>query len=405
MASNGDEQKVRPIEFEPDDTSPFATNLQQHNETSRGSRRPLLAVAFSAVAVLMAVGAVSVFGALEFSDAQPWTSEEFSSAASSDPDSASNALPPRLEDSLPYVTDRLTLVAIADDRLQTLLWDPSYRLPRSYDLPIESIGEATQVDASFDSGGRMLAISVKTPSGSRVYLGEPTDIGKERDLVGATSIIWHASDVGAISWTIPGSEGGAELHAGKVNPLSGSITDDVTVAQFDESVELVHWDSSGFVLNQHSSVTALNSVGRKLWTRPGAAVSASASILTVITTDHRGNDTRWLVIDRQSGEPSLETVDGPPNDISVVTSHNTDLIAEVSASDERTSILVHGPGLDHRRIVTFNAPAIPIGFSASSEYLQLSALDSNDIIFVDWRGGITHTVAVPEEFQVIGIGL
>jgi hypothetical protein len=306
---------------------------------------------------------------------------------------------------LPNLTDRLTLVALVDDSLQTLLWDPSFRVPKAYDLPIDRDGPLVDIEASFDSGGRTLALTVTAPQNTRVYLGNPTDLGRTPDLVGTTSLLWHASEVGAIAWVLPGLGGQWDLHTGKIDPLEGTIMNDVVVARFDTPVGLVRWDSFGFVLNQGSSVVAVGTSGQQLWQQAGVAVSGSASILSIIAPDDSASETRWLIADRQTGAASTIQVTGTPSDIWVTTSRDTDLIAEIAASADKTRILVNGPDLAAKRIVQVDRQVVPVGFTASGEYLQFSESGSNDMVFVNWRTGATHTVPIPDNMTIIGSDL
>jgi hypothetical protein len=278
-------------------------------------------------------------------------------------------------------------------------------VPKAYDLPIENVDADTDVEASFDSGGRTLAVSVTTPQTTRVYLGDPTDIGGSADIVGPTSLLWHASQVGAIAWVVPGTDGQWDLHRGKVDPLSGTLTNDVVVTHFDTPVGLVRWDSAGFVLNQGSTVVAIDSDGVPVWNQKGVAVSGSASILAIIAPDDSASETRWVITDRTSGQPTEQQVTGTPGDIWVATSRDSDLIAEIAASIERTRVVVTGPEIAAKRIVQIDLEVAPIGFTSSGEFLQFKPFDSNDLVFVNWRTGATHTVPIPDNTVVVGSDL
>lgn len=400
MAPGDNHERVRPIEYTPDDSAPRMSGRIQDPEPGRP--RPWIALALSGVAIFVAVGAVALFGSLEFNDPEPQEPQEFASGAQSEVDTPSDTLPPRLEDSLPNLTDRLTLVAVVDDTLQTLLWDPSFRVPKAYDLPIEDIDESTDIEASFDSGGRTLAVTVTTPKSTQVYLGDPTDIGRTPDIIGPASLIWHASQVGSIAWVLPGEDDQWNLHTGKVDPLSGTITYDEVAAQFSTPVGLVRWDSSGFVLNRGSSVVAIDDSGQEMWQLVGVAVSGSASILTVIAPDDSASDTRWVITDRLTGAPTAHQVTGTPGDVWVTTSRDSDLIAEIAASVDKTRALVNGPEIAASRIVQIDQQVAPIGFTSSGEYLQFHLFDSNDLVFVNWRTGATHIVPIPNNTTVVG---
>jgi len=404
--THGDRQdKVRPIDYTPDGS--FSPQPGNDDPPELRKPRPWVALALSAVAVLTAVGAVAAFGSLEFIDPEPPEPQEFASGAQNDEDTDAppDTLPPRLEDSLPNLTDRLTLVAIVDETLQTLLWDPSFRVPKAYDLPIEGVDADSDIEATFDSGGRTLAVTVTTPQSKRVYLGDPTNVGRSPDIVGPESLVWHASQVGAIAWVTRGQGDMWDLHTGKVDPLSGTITNDVVVTQFATPVGLVRWDSSGFVVNQGSSIVAIDGEGDPQWQMKGVAVSGSASLLAVIAPDDSASATRWVITNRISGDATAQQVTGSPGEIWVTTSRDTDLIAEIAASLETTRVLVDGPHLAAKRIVQIDLHVAPIGFTSSGEYLQFRLFDSNDLVFVNWRTGATHVVPIPDNMTIMGSDL
>ena len=403
MTRRHDEQRVRPIEYSPDVS--FSPDSRKDEGKRPGQPRPWIALALSAMAVLLAVGAVTVFGSLEFNDPPPQEPQEFASGAQSDLDIPPETLPPRLEDSLPNLTDRLTLVAIVGDTLQTLLWDPSFRVPKAFELPIEGVDADTDIGATFDSGGRTLAVTVTTPQTTLVYVGDPSDIGRAPDIVGPVSVLWHASEVGALSWVLPNSDRQWDLYTGKVDPLTGAITNAAVITHFTTPVGLMRWDSSGFVLNQGSDVIAIDPAGEPEWIHAGVAVSGSASILAVIAPDDSASNTRWVIMDRYSGEAAPQQVTGTPGEIWVTTSRDTDLIAEISASIDKTRILVNGPGIAAKRIVQVDLHVAPVGFTSSGEYFQFNMFDSNDLVFVNWRTGATHTVPIPDNTTVVGSDL
>jgi hypothetical protein len=405
MAQGDRQDRVRPIEYTRDES--FSPQPGDGHPPEQQRPRPWIALALSAVAVLSAVGVVAAFGSLEFNDPEPSEAQDFASDAHNEGDveAPPDTLPPRLEDSLPNLTDRLTLVAIVDDTLQTLLWDPSFRVPKAYDLPIEDIDADTDVEATFDSGGRTLAVTVTTSQSKRVYLGDPTNVGRSPDIVGPESLIWHASQVGAIAWVSRGQGDIWNLHTAKVDPLSGTIKNDVVVANFTTPVRLVRWDSTGFVVNQGSSVIALDDEGEPLWQMKGVAVSGSATLLAVIAPDDSASDTRWVITDRSSGDAASHQVTGSPGETWVTTSRDTDLIAEIAASFETTRVLVDGPDLAAKRIVQIDLHVAPIGFTSSGEYLQFRLFDSNDLVFVNWRNGATHVVPIPDNTTIMGSDL
>jgi len=405
MTPGDRQEKVRAIEYTGDDPFSPPTDLDDVLEPEDGRPRPWIALVLSASAVMLVLGALSVFGSVEFADPEPAQPQDFASGAQSDAESPPETLPPRLEESLPNLTDRLTLVAMVDGTFQTLLWDPSFRVPKAYDLPIGGTEPLVDIEASFDSGGRMLAIEISTPETTQVYLGDPTDVGLTPDIRRPASLLWHASQVGALAWVMPGPNGQWDLHTGKVDPLSGTITNDLVVTSFDTPVDLVRWDTSGFVLNQGSDVVAIDPDGKSMWQRTGVAISGSTSILAIIAPDDSESDTRWVIADRISGEAVPRQVVGTPSEVWVAMSRDTDLVAEIAATETRTRIAVSGPELAATRVVQVDLQVEPIGFTSSGEYLQFDLLDSNDLVFVNWNTGATHIVPIPDNTTVIGSDL
>ncbi|GMR02032.1 MAG: hypothetical protein BMS9Abin20_0358 [Acidimicrobiia bacterium] len=410
MKAGDDGPRVRPISIEDDEiaTPDGAPTARTTSDPPR--RRRWIALVVSGSAIVLAIGAVSAFGALRFDDPARQDPAVFASGSGEDSTTkVPSALPQRLEEILPDLTDRLTLVALSQDGLETLLWDPSFRIPRPYDLPVATLGQTDGVNASFDSGGRTVAISVRSPVGTELYLGSPTNVGEQPDIVGASSFTWHATEVGAIAWVARDAGGIVQLHTATVSPLSGSLVDDVVVADLDGIAGVIRWDSAGFlinsVINDNMTVVSLGRDGSPLWSRQGVAVSASKSLAATIVPDDRGQDSRWIIIDRATGDPMDPNIDGSPEDVWVSTSRDTDLIAKVSNFVRRTSLTINGPGIAATRIIQVDIGVTPIGFSSRSEYFLFGTKDSNDIVFVNWRTGATHTVPVPDEYEVIGIDL
>ncbi|MCL1598476.1 MAG: hypothetical protein M3094_04785, partial [Actinomycetia bacterium] len=289
--------------------------------------------------------------------------------------------------------------------LVTLLWDPSFRIPREYPLSIDTADRASAVFVRFNSGGRTLAVGRQTRRGYHVYLGAPTDLGTEPDLVTNSPIAWHASEVGVLAWIVTNDDGTIELHTGSVNPLTGSLMNDRVVTALDAPARIVRWDSTGFIIDDGRQVHALDQSGRLLWSRAGSSLSATPSLVVVAVPEGDTGTSRWSIIDRATGDPADVDITSSFNDLTVVASRDLDIIAAVSGNESRSTLTVGGPDLVTKRIVQVDADVTPIGFTTSNTYMVFEANGTNDLIFVNWRTGATQTLGIPEIYEVLALDL
>jgi len=409
MEAWDDEQLVRPISVAENQSVAPDGDRSSTTAPDGAPRRTWLPLALSGTAIVLVIGAVSVFGALQFDDP---ASQDPAVFASDPGDEASaqalTTLPPRLDEILPALKSRLLLVALFEDGIRSLIWDPSFRIPQPYDLPAIAPMGTDSVEAQFDSEGAFVAISVRTPVGTDVYIGSPTKVSDQPGMVGASSFTWHAAESGKIAW-ITNVAGGVEIHTGTVDPVSGSLINDLFVAGIDGNASIVRWDANGFLVNSlvddNMSIVALSPNGSPLWTRPGIAASASRSIAVTIESIDSTHLSRWVIINRFSGDPVSPAIDRPPEDVWVTTSRATDLTATVATFGRRTSLTINGPSITARRIIQIDTPVSPIGFAADSEYFLFDTLAGNDLIFVNWRTGASHTVPIPDAYELIGIDI
>ncbi len=405
MNTRDDHELVRPIGIDHDDGADPDRLATQHATSESTERRRWLPLAISISAIVLVIGVVSAFGALQFDEAASQDPAVFASnAGEADTTQGSSALPPRLDELVPGLNDRLTLVVETEDGLRSLVWEPSFRIPEPHTLSVGTLGRTDAVTVKFDSAGRSIAIGVPSSVGTDVYLGSPTEMSKQPSLIDVSSFAWHATQAGSIAWIARDAAGGTQLHSATLDPLSGSVVENIVI-NLDSSASIIRWDAAGFLinslLNDDMAVISLNPDGSQLWSRRGVATSASRSIVATMVPDETKHYKRWVVIDRASGEPVGQPIDGSPADVWMTTSLDTNLIGVVAMFDRRTSLTINGPRIATRRIIQIDTRVSPIGFSATSEYFLFDALDSNDIVFVNWRTGATHTVPIPSEYEVI----
>lgn len=358
--------------------------------------------------IILVFGAVSLFGALELDSPEDSDPPSFGSQVGGSAeivDSPPATLPPTLEESLPGLSDRLTLAALTREGFVTLLWDPSFRIPREYPLSIDVSGDASSAFAAFDSGGRTLAVGRDLPDGYSVYLGEPTDLGSDPDLVANSPIIWHATEVGALAWIADDADGVPALHTGVANPLSGDLMKQDLVTLVDESSRIVRWDSNGFILDDGTEVHSLNPDGRVLWSRQGSAISATPSLVVTTTSSAESDQPRWSILERATGDPSDVTIADSRGNLDVVASMDLDIVAAITRSDARSSITVSGPDLVAKRIVQVDDDVTAIGFSPGNAYIVFERNGTNDLVFVNWRTGATHALEIPDIYEILAMDL
>lgn len=343
-----------------------------------------------------------MFGALRFEDTEPADVASFSATSRDAQGSTTTAttLPPRLEELLPGITDRLTIVAENDGEAVTLLWDPSFRVPKAIPLGVSSSSRSRLGAALFDRGGRFVAIEkCNAQQICDLHVGLPADVGTKPDVENSLGFTWHASEVGRLAW-VQASEGDYTVYTATANPLTKSIDDVESAVVLDELVRLVQWDNHGFVA-QHvvgdTRTIALAPDGGEMWTMAGMATTATESIVGVVDSE-----TGWSIVERTTGT-SLGTSAPAEELLYVAASDSAELIARLSVrSAQYYSLTVTGGDLAAPRIVTVEQQYEPLGFTDDGTYF-LFLSGSETVVFVDWNRGAARLVAAPDGYSVIGI--
>jgi hypothetical protein len=402
MEAWNDGDRVRPIPI--DDDVPDGLEPVIDATPRVPNRRTWVPLAVAIGAVVIVVGSVTIFGALRFDDPEPSDPGLFSANPTDDEGSTTTAttLPPRLEDLLPGITDRLTLIAEShdDDSAWTLLWDPSFRVPKAIPLGIEASPTADLTSARFDSSGRHVAVATCGSTACDLYVGSPSEVGTSPDVEAVLGFAWHATEVGRIAWVAP-SDDGYDVVVASSNPLSQTVEDVEKAFTLSDPFRIVRWDSDGFVVmfsGDKAVTAALEPDGSIIWTSDAAARTTAASDVVAVYSPEDG----WFLLDRTSGEP-VESPGTPQELVYVGTSDTSDLIARLATREQGGLFLkVSGGSLRAQRIVTIEEQYTPIGFTADATYfLFLSGEDR--VVFVDWNLGAARTVDAPEGYRIIGI--
>jgi hypothetical protein len=400
MEAWDDGDRVRPIPIEDEDVA-FDDRSESPRPDKPGSQRPWLPLVIAVSAVVIVVTSVSVFGALRFDDPEPADPAAFSATTTNEDGSTTTAttLPPRLEETLPGITDRLTLIAERENVAWVLLWDPSFREPKAVSLDVESPPLSRLTRALFDRGGRTVAVEMCTARNCDLYIGTPSDVGATPDIERTLGFIWHASEVGRIAWIEPADDG-YRLFTGTANPLSKTVENVEARFDLDEPLRLVQWDAHGFVVGSFIDTIetmAYTYEGEVAWTVPGSASTGTDTIVAVVDSE-----SGWSIIDRRDGLPL--DASAPAEELVYVTaSDSAELIARLTEREQGYySLTVSGGDLRAPRIVTIEQRYSPLGFTDDGMYF-LFLSDEETVVFVDWNRGSAREISAPDGYRVIGI--
>ncbi len=419
MDAWNDEPRVRPIPIDDDPSSePESVPRVEHKDGGEPPKHPWLPITLAGAAVAIVLGSVAVFGALHDQDPPPSDAAYTEDTTPDDVFSPPVTAAVSLQESVPGLTDRLTLVANSPTGPVALLWDPSFILPKAVPVaffdpqdPPEDQRLALRT-ATFDAGGNFVAVTGIPGGESRevVRVGTPTDISSI-SLDGATSFVWHATDVAHLAWIALNSGGQPTLYTARVNPLSNVLMDQKEVAPLTASTtRIVRWDASGFVLNTGlGEIVALTTTGDVLWAALGKAITASASTILVSEMGARPHLLESVSVVDRSGTPIREWFEEDAKDDllgrTVRMSRNTDLVARIDIRQDRTRIEMNGPGFVTAKVIHYNDDIEPIDFTSNDKYLVFRADGTNDLIFFNWSVGSIHVLDVPDQYGVVGLDL
>jgi hypothetical protein len=403
------EPNVRPVPVPVEDEEGvrFSDTFESSQERTVRRRRPWLPLAVSGVVVAGLVGAVTLFGAVEFQDAPATDPDDYSLTADADSDAApADALPPTLEQAVPGISERLTLITTDEGTIWTLVWDPSFRVPKT-SAPITREGTVWAF-ASFDTGGRLVAAGGAESADDQskdVWIGRPPSFDYTPHIQDVLSLTWHATEVARLAF-VRHLDGSFALETVAVDPLTTAPQEPETVATFPEPPTIVRWDTDGFILQMGDETVALDSQGDTTWSFDGLARTASPGFVPLIRQTE-GGDT-WHLVDRTTGEPESFTEFGVSDsaaEIEWVAATSNDVFAGVAHREEGTTLTVVGPNQNANRVVQLNGTLSPIQFTSDSALLIFGTPRSNDLTFVNWRTGATHLFDIPGSHLPLAINI
>lgn len=417
-----DEPRVRPIPIEDDSSSDLGFDAPEPPDEP--PRRPWLPLALSAIAVVMIIGSVATFGAIQ--DDDPVLENDAAAVeGETTTSSTTTTIPLRtLEETVPGLTSRLTLIAQGPDGPTALLWDPSFVQPKAF--PIEYNPEHTARfvldDAAFDASGdfvRILGSDTATET-SWMWVGSPADVAAV-DIPNVRGAVWHAHDVHQLAWVTDSGDGDWTLDTARLNPLSLQLQPNGDQMAISPESRLIRWDRNGFVINEYGdepSVVALDPDGVELWRADGEALAASDTTVLIGTdwyfpgleepTDSVGGEsivTSVVSFDRE-GTPYATALDegaaAEQAHRSMWITSTTDFMARVDVRGQSTTLEITGGNLVSVRKLRQNDDVLPLGFIDNDGYFTFASDGGNDLIFVNWNVGSIHEVLVPDGFKVVG---
>jgi hypothetical protein len=370
----------------------------------------------STIAVIVVVGSVAIFGAVQDDDPE---TRDIAALINAPPTTVEGAPTTTLGDSLgetiPGISDRLTLIVIGDNGPAALLWDPSFILPKELPLDTDPMDDAVY-SASFDSGGRFIALAVNIPGsvGATVSVGVPSDVG-DPEIADVDSYVWHATEVGHFAWISPGSDGENHLFTGEANPIGKSLTSVLDLGVVDDDETLVRWDAKGFILDARGLTTVLRSQdGSVSSSFDGTVIAASATSMVTAPAGMNPDRLTLASMRTRTGEITETIFSEGFSDIgeeiderirTFSMSRNSDLVARIDMTSTRTRLEVQGPSLSAIRILQHNDDVPPIGFTSNDRFFVFASDGGNDLVFVDWNLGSIHELSIPDQYNVIAFDI
>jgi hypothetical protein len=347
--------------------------------------------------VLGVLASVTFFGAVEQDDSPPaLDARRFANVRA-------------LQEIIPDITDRITLIVVGPEGPATMLWDPSLAEPKMVEPWSKDEGEF-EYEAAFDSGGRFVVLA-STPTGSQgasLRVGIPTDLG-DIDLDDVDSFQWHATEIGRLAYVVSDGAGDAILYTAEVHPMSRALLDVVRVGTVAAETKLVRWDTEGFILTggEPTTVHALDGQGSTQWSEPGHAVAAGGH--TVLISPFRNEyqiDTTVVSFTRNGDRIGVVLNETAAGDVDIQTmalSRNSDVTARIDVRGGMVTLLVQGPQIPSPRIVKHDEDGLPVGFTSNDEFFVFKGNGNNDLIFFRWNIGEVYVLNIPEGFDVIGV--
>ena len=416
MEARENEPQVRPIPIVDEDGVLLPEAGAPRRARSGSPPRPLLPLAVAGTAISVLVLAVTLFGAVEFRDAPASDPETFAIAASDDEGSSPpETIPPSLEEAIPGITDRLTLITTDGSTLWTLVWDPSYRVPKPFSMT-SPLAESWS-SASFDASGRVVNVlggSFGTAGPQNLWLGQPAQFDQEPDLDEVWSVAWHASEVSRLAYVtfVIGADSDAvlQLWTTDIDPLTNTHSPPEFVTEFTSLANIVRWDTSGFLIQMGDQTVALDSSGEELWANDGWSPNASPNHFPQVRMT--GADPQWFLSDRATGDGVSFTefgINASAIETTVVAAQSNDLFAAATYREAGTTITVIAPKLGAQlsapRVVHVVGHPTLSQFTSDASYLILEMNDTNDLLFLNWRTGAIHPFGVPDDQTVLALNL
>lgn len=412
MDGQGDEQKVRPVSFEIEPSTSSANGAEEPGTPRDAHRRPWLPLAVSASAVGALIAAVFVLGGVQDADEPEPAPRSF--AAAVDPDSI-EPLPPTLEELVPGITTRLTIIATDGGPLTTFVWDPTFRVPKV--IEAAHVEGVTWASASFDSADRFLSaegfvqadlkVNELTDSNTTVafdvWIGPPSVMKSVPHLTSTLSSTWHSSEVDQLAYLTAGSAG-LDLWTVTIAPPAGRPEAPVLLTTVGQDSEVLVWDKEGFVLRVGDTTVALSVDGTQRWVAQGAPIVATIQRIAQVREEE--GELLWYMLDRATGTElptdRLGLTDNTrPSDISA--SRSRDLLAVSTQRATGTTVTITGTDLNAPRILHLGGRWTPLQFTSDTTLLVFTGSESNDLLFVDWRSGAQHEFPIPHGYVVLAL--
>lgn len=388
--------RVRPVPIEPEGDDTFGWPQAEEARPERASR-PWLPLAIAVSAIVIVFVSIGAFGAIQFEDPEEDDPAGFETALQDEDGEGvtTTTLPPSLEEMIPEVKDRLTLITRDANGVWAVTWDPAFRVPKQEPIEVLDGSVDGELRASFDRSGQYVAFSGSQSGESLTVVGQPTSLSLD-NLLGGSMITWHASEVGRLAYMVVDEQGTSTIYVGSVDPATGSLDGATSVLSIEGRAELTRFDRHGFIL-RNDFTQAFDPDGVPMWAVEGVW-PASANDSTIFVVDQTQ---QWLQIDRLTGAPiEDQRLSGSLDDAAfwVSTTEDTDLIARIvgDPNEGKFSMTVVGGGMRAPRIKAFDEQLHPLRFTRNGDFFVFTNRSRTELVFVDWWNGAEYTVPMPD---------
>jgi len=302
--------------------------------------------------------------------------------------------PPTLGDMLPITDGPLRLVSLAATATKVVTWNRAATEPTSRYLLTQPI------TVSYNSDGSRLAV-LAVVGGSRLVIDD-TDPGDPFYIRGATSGVWHPTNLDLLAWTAVDDAGTDTTItvADFSDPTSGDPAVDFE-ASIPGKHDLLAWGDWGFVTASGDTTFG--------WSADGTPTRSAAGSFF----DAADDGTVLMADSAAGGMPFLLSPNGSITEIPSLDLHTTDLrltndgqwvLATTFQEDGHTSIIARAVMSRSTRLTSIEEAAYVLGTAQMDRFLVLQEIGSKDLVLKDWSNGAEYRLPLNDVISAFHLG-